>query len=66
MPKFEINKTVICQLIVDCKDSEEARSWADKIVVSIEDEKGDIISSDKFDSFEAETIESEIIINLIE
>lgn len=66
MPKFEINKTINCNLIIDCVDISEAQIWANKIVASIEDENGEIIDSSNFESFEAETIISEIKINIIE
>ena len=66
MPKFEIKKTIYCNLVVDCKNELEAQVWASNIIASLENEMGEVIDSDKFESFDAETIVSESAINLIE
>lgn len=65
-PKFDIQKTIVCHLVVDCKNEYEAQEWASKIVATIEDENGDTIESSKFESFEAESILAESRIDIIE
>lgn len=57
---FEITKPIIAMLHVECNSKEDAIIWVNKIVVSVENENGKPISSNKFRYFEAETINSEI------
>jgi hypothetical protein len=62
MPIFEIKKPLIATLRVECSSREEALSWADRIVATIEDENGNPVGADQVDYFEAETTLSEILI----
>jgi hypothetical protein len=55
---FQITKSIIVTLQIDCNSREEAEAWASKIVATIEDDNGNaILSNDSFD-FEAETVSS--------
>ncbi len=66
MPKFEITKSIYCNLVIDCKEIQEAQNWSEKIVAAVENEQGEIIGSSNFESFEAEAILTESYINLID
>lgn len=55
MKEFLITKTMTAQLAVRCNDENEARSWASKIVTTLEDENGNPIELSSDMNFEAST-----------
>jgi hypothetical protein len=57
---FEITKPITVTLKVNCNTKEEAAAWANKIVANIEDDEGNLILSNEFIDFEAETITSAV------
>ncbi len=60
MPLFEITIPMTATIIVECSSEKEAVSWANNIVVGIEDKDGNQIQSNKIVSFEASVEVSEI------
>ena len=65
MPLFEIRKSIDTILVVDCASEQEAASWANKIVATIEDEDGLPIESDMIVSFEASSKISDLETELL-
>jgi hypothetical protein len=57
---FEITKPITAFLKVECNTREEAEAWANKIVVTLENENGTPVLSNTFIAFESETIVSEV------
>lgn len=55
MKEFLITKTMTAQLVVRCNDENEARSWASKIVATLEDENGNPVEPSPDVDFEAST-----------
>lgn len=65
MPRFEITKPLLATLVVDCASREEAELWANKIVVSMEDENGEQVE-DGYVYFEADASVREMRIEEVE
>ena len=54
MPFYRIEKKMTATLTVECADEEEARTWADRIVATLEDEDGNPIPLEAVEDFEAD------------
>ena len=65
MKKFQITKTMTAQLVVHCDDEDQARSWADKIVATLEDENGKPVEPSPEIDFEASTNPAQCSVELV-
>lgn len=65
MKEFLITKTMTAQLVVRCDDELQARSWADKIVATLEDESGRPIEPSSEIDFEASTSPAECRVEVV-
>jgi hypothetical protein len=66
MKEFLITKTITAQLVVRCNDENQARSWADKIVATLEDETGNAVEPSPEIDFEASSSPSECRVELFD
>lgn len=65
MKEFLITKTLTAQLVVRCNDEQQARSWADKIVATLEDENGNPVELSPEMDFEASSSPMECRVELV-
>lgn len=65
MKEFLITKTMTAELIVRCDDEQLARSWLDKIVVTLEGENGKPVEPSSEIDFEASTSPAQCRVELV-
>lgn len=65
MKKFLITKTVTTELELECNSEHEARAWADKIVVTLEDTDGRPVELPANMEFTAFSSPSQCLIELL-
>lgn len=65
MPLYIITKKITSTLVVECEDETEARVWSNRIVATLETEAGNIIPPESIQSFEAECVPMETLIEVL-
>jgi hypothetical protein len=66
MPIYLITKKITSTLVVECDDEAQARVWSDRIVAMLENEDGTVILPETVESFEADCVPMETVIERFE
>lgn len=62
MAQYLITTYMTAELIVECTDEAEAKSWSNRIVATLEDENGNTVPPETVEYFEASVKVGDVII----
>ena len=62
MAEYQITKTIVATLVVDCETATQAHEWAERIVGTLETSEGSAIQPHQVNEFVAESRPDKLVI----
>lgn len=65
MPHYLITKTITAHLLVECANEQDAQNWSERIVATIEDEYGHILTGKPIEEFDVHAGADDTLIEVL-